>query len=79
VAVKTAPPEGEKEPDATGDKYYFAREGLPTVYEGQAHLLTRLSKTTGDFLEKKPEAGGEKPGAENGQAGPDDGEAGDGS
>jgi hypothetical protein len=76
VAVKAAPPEGENEPDATGgDKYYFAREGLPTVYEGQAYQLTRLSKTASDFLEKKPEAEGEKPGAEDGQAGADDGEA----
>ncbi len=69
VAVKAAAPDGEKEPDATGDNYYFAREGLPTVYAGQAYQFTRLAKTTGDFLEKKPEPDGEKPDADGEPAG----------
>ena len=45
-----------------------AREGLPTVYEGQAYQLTRLAKTTGDFLEEKPDAA-EKPAADGEEAG----------
>lgn len=40
--------------EAAEERYYFAREGATTVYEGRRYLFTRLEKTPDDFTDKTP-------------------------
>lgn len=50
--------------DDGGDRYYFAREGSPTIYSGAQYLFTRIDKGRSDFVDE-PKAGAEKGAEQN--------------
>ena len=44
-----------REGEDAEDEFYFAREGMPTIFKGSRYMLTNLDKKPSDFLEAAKE------------------------